>query len=381
MDPLNPPNIPTNPATRLRYIKNEGDLWDMKINDFIEKHDASSNQDPRWPRDCPGDMAEMVIELIDAMKNMVGITDNKPMTNYQVKFVNHLDARMIEEKAWDIAIETRMCEMGLSKTNVTKVEFESPRKRWNFIVATLRYSKAAVYNLFEPPYMERLVNNPTTELDMKISNLNTNAERARDKAVLDALKKYPAATFNEASGQIVDGNGNILKRFDRIEKRKLSDFLGPELAQHAKPKRHRTSKSTSKGKAVAPSNTAMSPLQDASHSPLPNLNTFYYDDVGGVGSAGLGLLAADNAILNAHHSYAPEVDGFHHELGGQEGGSEAVGSAATTNDFFSNPFHHHGTQARTAAGVGLWDNHQGSRAQTGGQPGIGPSANNQGSQD
>ena len=92
---------------------------------------------------------------------------------------------------------------------------------------------------------------PTTRT--QLANRFLNAMKAHHAIIAKAAKKYGSVTFDEKTGKVISPDGEVVKALVRPTKRKLSDVLGDDLAQDAKPKRHRPSRSkkaASKGQAL-----------------------------------------------------------------------------------------------------------------------------------
>ncbi|KAK3399672.1 hypothetical protein B0T20DRAFT_477511 [Sordaria brevicollis] len=173
-------------------------------------------------------------EMIGAMKDTSDILD---ANNFQVAFVKGLKDDEIEMEAWKMLWTVRSVQAGVVNSRAFTAPVPTFHKRWKAVVACMRHSKAAVYNLFKESYLQRYASNPVAELESLISNNYTNRLRSNHLEVPKVAKKHGPVAYDEGTGNIVDAQGNIVKTLTKPTKRTLSDFLDDELDDISKPSR------------------------------------------------------------------------------------------------------------------------------------------------
>ncbi|EAA33516.3 hypothetical protein GE21DRAFT_5281 [Neurospora crassa] len=235
---------------RQRYIQSMDDYWRLEMEALM-----SPNSGGGTAADIPTTDEErfrLVDQMVAAFRNTDNICDSRADTHGHIRFVEEeLTDKSAERMAWKLLLhpvnssnastlqaETQACEgsegdfLSNPATRIARAQFKDFTTRWRVIVAVFACCKAAVSNLFQPSIVERFVNNPITELDIKAHNAKIAA----------AVKEHGSAAFDRETGVLRDSDGTVLDVLLRPQKRRLADVLPPDLIPHAKVKRVRRSR-------------------------------------------------------------------------------------------------------------------------------------------
>ncbi|KAK0119853.1 hypothetical protein ONS95_011283 [Cadophora gregata] len=136
-----------------------------------------------------GEILEYIQELFDAFMNTVGIVDKKAQDGRKAQAARRLDddyysAEVVEIACWELFIKCRQSCMGIRLVDAyhkTKREGNDVHKtfkeRWDAIINACQHSKAVCKQVLDPLYVDRLVDAPEAQLQMKLNNKKINAER------------------------------------------------------------------------------------------------------------------------------------------------------------------------------------------------------------
>ncbi|KAK3502214.1 hypothetical protein B0T13DRAFT_486875 [Neurospora crassa] len=235
---------------RQRYIQSMDDYWRLEMEALMPPNSGGGTA-----ADIPTTNEErfrLVDQMVAAFRNTDNICDSRADTHGHIRFVEEeLTDKSAERMAWKLLLhpvnssnastlqaETQACEgsegdfLSNPATRIARAQFKDFTTRWRVIVAVFACCKAAVSNLFQPSIVERFVNNPITELDIKAHNAKIAA----------AVKEHGSAAFDRETGVLRDSDGTVLDVLPRPQKRRLADILPPDLIPHAKVKRVRRSR-------------------------------------------------------------------------------------------------------------------------------------------
>ncbi|KAF4635661.1 hypothetical protein G7Y89_g2423 [Cudoniella acicularis] len=131
-----------------------------------------------------------VRQLFDAIKAVGDVIDkpcknNKPAQAVQRLISNYYPNKEIEAKCWEILIQAKKVSAG---HNVVESHHNIKREgnsdyyadfhaRWQAIVRGCQHSKAMCKQILDPPFIDRLVEAPHAEFQMKENNKKINTER------------------------------------------------------------------------------------------------------------------------------------------------------------------------------------------------------------
>lgn len=159
-----------------------------------ERNEGILNFKDTFPKD-PAVQRSWVKKIFDAILDLDSIIDKK--TKYhnnssqaarRIRDGYYPDLE-IEKTAWKLMLNARDAQLGvrlIEKYHGVKIEdpvrngtgiFETWADRMNAIINTLRVSKAACKQLMDPHYLDRLVECPNAERQMKKNNKRINTER------------------------------------------------------------------------------------------------------------------------------------------------------------------------------------------------------------
>ncbi|KAK3399675.1 hypothetical protein B0T20DRAFT_477514 [Sordaria brevicollis] len=228
-----------NTAPRARRFRSLEEYWSAKLaNTTSAQPGQPGYQDNTFPTTTEG-LLGLVDEVIAAFKNENDIIETTE--NNQVRFIRGLtyeDAELGPPNICSSKVETQKAQVeGSSHPGVVTAEFPDFITRWKFVVAYFKTSKAAVYNIFRPSFMERFVNNPATELDMKLSNKSSNGLKKNNEHLAQLVKSKGVASYDKATGELKDAQGTLLKKYEQPGRRRIADVVSPDLIKHAKVKR------------------------------------------------------------------------------------------------------------------------------------------------
>lgn len=170
-------------------IKSEGDYKAL----LAKRAKSAKDSVSRGRQDtCPtqnDEILEYIHELFDAIMNTDGIVDKKAQDGRKAQAARRLDdnyysAEVVEIACWELFIKCRQACKGIRLVDAyhkTKREgndvHETFKERWDAIIKACQHSKAVCKQVLDPLYVDRLVDAPDAQFQMKLNNKKINAER------------------------------------------------------------------------------------------------------------------------------------------------------------------------------------------------------------
>ncbi|PVH87455.1 hypothetical protein DL98DRAFT_649106 [Cadophora sp. DSE1049] len=208
------PSGPNNNLSKYQgIIKSEGDYKAL----LAKRAKLAKDSVSRGRQDtCPtqnDEILEYINELFDAIMNTDDIVDKKAQDGRKAQAARRLDdnyysAEVVEIVCWEIFFKCRQACKGIRLVDAyhkTKREgndvHETFKERWNAIIKACQHSKAVCKQVLDPSYLDRLVDAPEAQFQMKLNNKKINAERDKQNR-LGRMAIKNGVSLNDIPGML-----------------------------------------------------------------------------------------------------------------------------------------------------------------------------------